>query len=101
MPDLNFQVENARPVEFAAAPLVALILPVRNRPPEQIQSVALRCPIQIEATRRRYNPQEQARLVDLFGQPERWSPTLRACLWTHASVVVPPFIGSTSVDLQV
>ena len=38
---------------------------------------------------------------DLFGEPERWSQTLRSLLWTHASVVVPSFQGSTLVDLQV
>jgi hypothetical protein len=38
---------------------------------------------------------------DLFGEPERWSQTLRSLLWTHASVVVPGFDGSTNADLLV
>jgi hypothetical protein len=40
-------------------------------------------------------------LRDLFGEPERWSQTVRSLLWTHASVVVPAFRGSTQVDLPV
>ena len=38
---------------------------------------------------------------DLFGEPERWSQTLRSLLWTHASVVVPSFQGARLVDLPV
>ena len=102
MPDLNFEVEGAEAVPFTAAPLLAFKLRLTNRDVEQvIQSVALRCQIQIEATRRRYDAKEQEKLLDLFGQPERWSRTLRSMLWTHASVIVTPFAGSTTVDLPV
>ena len=38
---------------------------------------------------------------DLFGEPERWSQTLRSLLWTHANVVIPSFQGNTAVDLPV
>lgn len=69
---------------------------------EKIHTIALRCQIQLEVTRRRYVPQEQERLLDLFGQPDRWSQTLRNLLWTHANLVVPGFAGAnTTVDLQV
>jgi len=63
--------------------------------------VALRCQIQIEATRRRYSAKDQESLLDLFGEPDRWSQTLRSLLWTHASVVVPAFQGSTVADVPV
>ena len=102
MPDLNFQVEGAEAIAFAASPLLAFKLYITNRDAaEPIHSVALRCQIQIEVTRRRYTAGDQERLLDLFGEPERWGQTLRNMLWTHASVVVPPFTGSTTVDLQV
>ena len=45
-------------------------------------------------TRRGYAPKEQARLLDLFGNPERWGQTLRSLLWMHTSIVVPHFEGS-------
>lgn len=102
VPDLNFQIEGAESVAYAASPLVAFKLRVSNAEAnEPIQAVALRCQIQIEATRRSYNAPEQERLLDLYGEPERWGQTLRTMLWTHASIMIPPFQGSTLVDLPV
>jgi hypothetical protein len=101
VPDLNFQIEGAEGVAHAAAPLLAFKLRVANAgdASEPIQTVALRCQIQIEAAHRRYSENEQERLLDLFGEPERWGQTLRTMLWTHASINVPPFVGSVLVDL--
>ncbi|MBA2637516.1 MAG: hypothetical protein H0U79_04725, partial [Solirubrobacterales bacterium] len=48
-----------------------------------------------------YSEAEQAQLGDLFGAPHRWGDTLRGLLWTHATLVVPPFEGATVVDLPV
>jgi hypothetical protein len=102
MPDLSFAVESAESVPFAAAPTLSLKLKVINpQPDEIIHTVALRAQIQIEATRRRYSDAEKAKLLDLFGEPDRWSRTLRSMLWTHASVVIPGFAGSTIADLQI
>ncbi|MGA9994957.1 MAG: DUF6084 family protein [Pyrinomonadaceae bacterium] len=102
MPDLSFQVEGAEAVAYAASPMLAFKLRIANADAEEsIQTVALRCQIQIEAARRPYNAQEQERLLDLFGEPKRWGQTLRAMLWTHASVIVTPFQASTLVDLPV
>jgi len=103
MPDLRFQIESASVVPFAAIPMLAFQLQIRNAmADEKIHTIALRCQIQLEVTRRRYVPQEQERLLDLFGQPDRWSQTLRNLLWTHANAVVPVFAGAnTMVDLQV
>jgi hypothetical protein len=105
MPDLNFQVEKAEPVPFAAGPLLVFKLRVSQAAaggePGPIHTVALRCQIRIEPARRRYGSAEQERLLDLFGTPDRWSQTLRAMLWTHTSVAVPPFSTSTVVDLLV
>ena len=102
MPDLSFHVERAEVVPFAVAPQLAIKLRVTNADPEEtIHTVALRCQIQIEVTRRRYTPGEQKGLRDLFGEPERWGQTLRTVLWTHTSAIVPAFAGSTEVDLPV
>ena len=102
MPDLNFQVQAAGPVAHAAAPLLAFRLEITNDDAaEQIHSIVLQCQIQIEVPRRGYSAGEQAGLLDLFGEPERWGQTLRSMLWTHANVNVPPFTGKTSVDLPV
>ena len=102
MPELNFQVEAAQPVPYGAAPLLSFKLRVTNTGPEEsIHTVVLRAQIQIEVTRRHYRSEEQSKLLDLFGEPDRWGQTLRNLLWTHAIVVVPSFAKETLVELQV
>lgn len=102
MPDLGFQIEGAEVVKFSATPQIALKLRLRNADPaETIHGVALRCQIQIEVARRRYTAEDQEKLRDLFGEPDRWSQTLRNLLWTHVNVNVPPFQNTTLVDLPV
>ena len=102
MPDLSFRVEGAEAVPFAAQPMLALKLRISNASAEEIiHTVALRAQIQIEAPRRHYNADEKRALRDLFGEPERWSRTLRPMLWTHASTVISSFTGETNADLQV
>jgi hypothetical protein len=102
MPDLSFRIEEAVVIPFAVAPTLAFKLRIENAiAGEIIHTVALRCQIQIDVTRRRYTEVEQGRMRDLFGEPDRWSQTLRSLLWTHASVVVPGFQGSTIADIPV
>jgi hypothetical protein len=101
MPDLDFHVESAAPVLYAATPLLAFRVAVANAPGEAIYSVALRAQIQLEVTRRNYTAQDQDNLRDLFGEPSRWGQTLRNMLWTNVSTTIAPFTGTTSVDLQV
>ncbi|HEY0763975.1 MAG TPA: DUF6084 family protein [Pyrinomonadaceae bacterium] len=102
MPELNFSVDSAEAVSFAAAPLLSFKLRIRNaNDAERIQSIALRCQVQIETTKRKYSATEQEQLFELFGEPERWGRTLRSMLWTHTSAVVPPFQGETVIELPV
>ncbi|MGC1476490.1 MAG: DUF6084 family protein, partial [Terriglobales bacterium] len=68
MPDLSFQVEGVEVVANAATPLLAFKLRLTGDNPEQtIHTVALRCQIQLEVTRRKYTHEDQERLNDLFG----------------------------------
>jgi hypothetical protein len=102
MPDLGFIIEGAETAKFAASPQINLKLRVTNLDPAKtVQSIALRGQIQIEVTRRRYKPEDQQKLRDLFGEPDRWSQTLKNLLWTHVSVNVPSFQGETIVDVPV
>ena len=102
MPGLTFTVEGAEAIPFAAAPTIAFRVRVVNANAGQtVQSVALRCQIMIEASRRHYNAGERDSLGDLFGEPDRWSQTLRSFLWTHASVTVPAFTGAVVTDIVV
>ena len=101
MPDLSFQIEGVHAVPHAVAPLLGFDLRVTNAGAERVHTIALRCQIQIEATRRRYGPKDQERLGDLFGEPQRWGQTVRSMLWTQVGVVVPGFTGATEAELPV
>jgi Family of unknown function (DUF6084) len=102
MPDLNFEIRAAEPLEHAAVPTMVFTLAITSQPAEEIiRNVLLTAQIQMETTRRQYSKSEQARLVDLFGEPSRWGQTLRPMLWTHASAVIPSFAASTLFELQV
>jgi len=102
MPELNFKIEGAHAVPYGASPLIAFDLQVANSGPEEaIHTVVLRAQIQIEVTRRHYTPEEQSKLLDLFGEPSRWGQTLKNLLWTNAIVIVPGFDKQTTVELQV
>ncbi len=102
MPELSFKIERASMVPFAASPTVAFQLHIANAIEDQaIHTIALNCQIQIEVTRRRYTSEEQQLMLDLFGEPERWSQTLRNLLWTNVSAVLPGFSGSSRTDLRV
>ncbi len=99
--DLSFGVESAAPVDYAAVPTLALRLRVESAGAASVRSVLLDTQIQIAARLRPYGSAEQERLHDVFGTPDRWRDTLRTLPWTRLTVVVPPFTGSTVVELPV
>ena len=101
MPELHFQIEGAEAVPHAATPLIALKLRITNfTATETIHAITLRCQVQIEPAKRRYVPNEQEKLLDLFGTPERWARTVKPLLWMNTSVAVPRFTGELLVDLE-
>jgi hypothetical protein len=101
MPELHFQIEGAEAVPHAAAPLIALKLRITNLPADEaIHTLTLRCQVQIEPAKRRYVAQEQEKLLDLFGTPERWSRTVRPLLWMNTAVAIPGFTDNVLVDLE-
>jgi hypothetical protein len=101
VPDLSFEVVDAEVLPFAAVPSLLFKLRVENLEDEPVRSVALNTQIRISATQRHYEAGEQERLLELFGEPSRWKDTLRSLLWTHTVLQVPPFSGSTVVDMPV
>jgi hypothetical protein len=102
LPDLSFRIEDAGVVPFAAAPTLMFKLHIKNAVPgEMIHTIALRCQIQLDVTRRRYTHEEKGRMRDLFGEPDRWSQTLHSLLWTNVNLVVPGFQDGTTADIPV
>ena len=99
-PELGFTVLGCEPLTHAVAPTLRFSLGV-DAGGAAVRSVMLAVQVRLAPTQRGYSADEQARLGDLFGAPHRWGDTLRGLLWTHGTVVVPPFEGATVVDLDV
>ncbi len=99
IPELDFRVEGARTQDPGALPTILFELRIESLGGHPVRSVLLDTQVQIAARRRRYEPTDTERLTDLFGAPESWSTTLRTLPWMRTTTVVPPFEGSTSIEL--
>ena len=100
-PDLEFSVLGARPVKYAAAPMLNLDLQVSETTGAQVYMVALTIQLMIEPARRAYDDATRERLVELFGAPERWAVTTRSLVWSKLDVLVPAFSGTTTVAVPI
>ena len=102
MPDLDFEVESADVLPYAAVPTILFKVGVQNAVEgEEIDSISLRTQIRIAATQRRYEPNEQAKLRELFGEPHQWKDTLRSLLWTNTNTIVTRFSGGRVFEMPV
>jgi hypothetical protein len=101
MSGLAFEITGARPDPQSLTPVLHFALRIAVDDGVVVQSAQLRCQIRIEPDRRRYDDREQALVADLFGDPQRWSDTLKPFLLTHVTLPVRGFAGSTEVDLPV
>ena len=101
VPSLSFSVEGAERVEHVAVPTIAFALRIESGDGVAVRSVLLDVQLQIAARRRPYENATHDRLFELFGPVEQWGTSLRTLLWTRATLVVPPFTGSTVVQLPI
>ncbi|MBT2377773.1 hypothetical protein J7E90_10510 [Streptomyces sp. ISL-111] len=101
MTDLDFRCTGVRPEPFGASPTLLFGLRIEELDHQPVHAIALRCQIRIEPAQRTYDPDEVDMLGDLFGEPSRWSSTLKPLQFAHASITVPAFTGTTHVDLPV
>src|ERR1700684_1717585 len=99
MTALAFEVVGSRAEPHAAVPTIMLRLKVEEADGFSVHALALRAQIRIEPQRRRYAPEEELRLYELFGEPPQWGAPLRPFLWTPVSTPVGKFVGTTEFDL--
>src|SRR5262249_12978954 len=66
-----------------------------------VDAIALRCQLRVEPHRRRYDGVEAQRLRDLFGEPDRWTDTLKPLQFVTIPLMVPRFSGAIDLDLAV
>ena len=100
-PEPEFAVIGSRPVRYAAAPMLSLDLQVSEPSGREVYMIALHVQVMIEPARRAYDAATRAKLLELFGDPERWAVTTRSLVWTQLDVLVPAFTGSTTVAIPV
>lgn len=101
MPDLDFHIEGAGVLEYAATPSLLFKLRIDNRGPDSVRSIMLTTQIRIIPRHRSYLPDEERKLRELFGETKQWGMSLNSLVWTHTSLQIPPFDGSTLVDMPV
>jgi hypothetical protein len=101
-PELAFSVTDGGAMDHAAVPTLRFAVAVDTvGAAAHVRSVALNVEVRIAATRRRYGDAERERLVELFGPPQEWGRNLRTLHWTSLTAQVPPFTGSTVIELPV
>lgn len=100
-PVLTIDVEDAGVQEFTAVPTLRFSLCIQSAGQVAIRSLVLDTQIRVAAPRRPYDAATKERLAGLFGPPHQWDRTLRSLLWTHTTLLVAPFTGSTRVDMPV
>jgi hypothetical protein len=97
-----FEILGAEAVPHAAAPTLRFRLRVIDPSGVPVHAIALAVQLQLEPARRRYDEATRARLVDLFGEPERWgATTTRSFLWAQVGTVVPAFNGRADFTVDV
>jgi Family of unknown function (DUF6084) len=101
VPELSFDVLGAKPDVYGTDPTIVFTLRIAETSGDPIHTMMVRVQIQIDAQLRRYDEGERARLVELFGDTERWGETLRPFNWTHAATMLQGFRGSTETELAV
>jgi hypothetical protein len=100
-PVLAFAVTEAEEERFAALPTLRFGLEIARTGGGPVSSVALTTDIRIDVARRRYPPQAQGALAELFGAPEQWAAGMRPLTWARTTVHVPAFDDRTTVEIPV
>jgi Family of unknown function (DUF6084) len=92
-PDPDFEVLSARAIDRAAAPTIGFRVRVADGSGLPVFTIALTVVITVEPSKRSYDPASRERLVELFGEPERWAATTTSFRWAQADALVPAFDG--------
>lgn len=101
VPAPEFEVARVDHVERAATPTLRFHASVRDPSGRPIHTIALSVLITVEPAKRAYSDAERERLVELFGQPERWASTTGSFRWGQADVLVPRFRGETRFEIPI
>lgn len=97
---LDFTVTAVRPAQ-SITPLLRFTCRVDGPPDRRVHTAVVNCQVRIEPDRRQYGDDEAARLLDLFGERDRWGDTLQAFPWASVTFTVPRFTDRTEATIDV
>jgi hypothetical protein len=100
-PALAFTVTAADHDPISVGPTLRLSLAIRESTGTRVHALALRTQIRLEPAGRRYDPAQQERLVELFGEPARWGRTLHPMQLATVSTVTPGFDGEHTAVVEI
>jgi hypothetical protein len=101
MVELGIEVVDAGVERYAAVPTLRFRTRLQERTGATIHAIALRTQVRIEPQRRRYSPDEESRLFELFGATPLWGDSLKPFLWTHLDTMITGFEAETETELAV
>ena len=99
LPAPRFAILDVEAVRHSAAPALRFTGHVTEPSGREVYAIALKAQIMLEPAKRSYDDATRERLVELFGEPERWTATTRSFLWAELDVLVPAFTGATAFPL--
>ncbi len=97
---LDFTVTAAQPAQ-SITPLLRFTCRVDGPTDRRVHTAVVNCQVRIEPDRRQYDDDEAGRLLDLFGERERWGDTLQAFPWASVTFTVPRFTNRTETTIDV
>ena len=101
VPAPELEVVGVGHVPFAATPTMRFTAQAREPDAIPAQSIALTVQVMIDPARRGYDPETRARLAELFGPPERWTPSTSGLAWARVGCTVPAFAEEVRFALDV
>ena len=99
LPAPEFSVLGVEHVPHSAAPTLAFTGHVSETSGREVYAIALTTQVMIDPARRSYDDATRGRLIELFGEPERWGATTHSFLWAELSTLVSSFTGATTFRL--
>lgn len=99
-PHLSFSVIGVEVAPFATVPTLRFQLEVKRTGGGPILSISLMTAVRIAPARRRYRPEQEPLLAELFGTAQQ-RVTMGPLAWTRSTMVVASFTDSTVVELPV
>jgi hypothetical protein len=94
-------VLDVQAVRHSASPLLRFDAHVSEGNGREVFTIALSAQIMFEPAKRSYDAETKARLVEMFGTPERWATTTNNFLWSEVDVLLPAFTGATGFRITV